>query len=70
MDDPALGFLREARAALREEGGVAASRAVSIALDCIDTAILWRQEDLMLRRPPVNEEAKQPDGGRGAALND
>lgn len=56
MQDDALGFLREARVALiieQEEGRN--SRALSIALTYIDTAILWRQADLQIKTPPVNE---------------
>lgn len=51
--DQALGFMREARAALLEErdnGGN--SRELSVALTEIDTAILWRQHDLQMKRPP------------------
>jgi hypothetical protein len=56
MEDKALGFLREARAALLEERDAGKnSRELSVALTEIDTAILWRQEDLRLKRPPVNE---------------
>lgn len=54
--DKVLGFLREARAALLEErdnGGN--SRELAIALTEIDTAILWRQQDLRLKTPIVNE---------------
>lgn len=56
MDDKALGFMREARAALledRDSGGN--SRELSVALTEIDTAILWRQQDLQMKRPIVNE---------------
>ena len=57
MDDAVLGYLREARAALlveREEGQN--SRELSITLTEIDTAILWRQHDLQIKAPPINEE--------------
>lgn len=56
MNDNALGFLREARAALLEErdnGGK--SRELSVTLTEIDTAILWRQRDLQLKEPIKNE---------------
>ncbi len=56
MNDDTLGFLREARAALleeREDGGN--SRELSVTLTEIDTAILWRQQDLRLKKPIKNE---------------
>lgn len=56
MEDKALGFMRKARAALLEErdsGGN--SRELSVALTELDTAILWRQQDLQLKRPVANE---------------
>lgn len=63
MSDEVLGKLREARALLleeKEEGG--SSRELSIALTEIDTAILWRQEDLRLKKAPVNlEEQNRKD---------
>lgn len=56
MGDIVLGLLREARASLieeREAGGN--SRELSITLTEIDTAILWRQWDLQIKEPGVNE---------------
>lgn len=56
MEDKALGFLRRAKAALLEEidnGGN--SRELSVTLTEIDTAILWRQSDLQMKQPPINE---------------
>jgi hypothetical protein len=56
MYDEALGKLREARALLLEERDSGKnSRELSVTLTEIDTAILWRQEDLRLKTPPVNE---------------
>lgn len=51
--DEVLGKLREARALLLEErdDDKKGSRALSICLTEIDTAILWRQEDLRLKTP-------------------
>lgn len=57
--DEVLGKLREARALLIEEGSVKSSRELSITLTEVDTAILWRQSDLQLKRPPINEQPKQ-----------
>lgn len=57
MNDNTLGFLRQARAELlmeREQGGN--SRELSVALTEIDTAILWRQWDLQLKQPAINEK--------------
>jgi hypothetical protein len=56
MNDVALGKLREARALLLEErdsGGN--SRELSVTLTEIDTAILWRQRDLQIKKDIVNE---------------
>lgn len=54
-DDRAIGFLREARACLLEEReGGGNSRELSVTLTEIDTAILWRQEDLRLKVETVN----------------
>lgn len=54
--DGVLGKLREARALLLDERDAGRnSRALSIALTEVDTAILWREEDLRLKREPVNE---------------
>lgn len=56
MDD-VLGKLREARALLLEERDRDEnSRELSVCLTHIDTSILWRQEDLRLKKPPVNME--------------
>ena len=56
MDDAVLGHLREARAGLLEERESGKdSRELSVTLTEIDTAILWRQQDLTLKLPPVNE---------------
>ena len=55
-DDGALLHLREARAALLNERDAGyPSRALSITLTEIDTAILWRQSDLQGKAAPVNE---------------
>ena len=62
MYDRALGFLREARAELlceREEG--CDSRELSVTLTEIDSAILWRQEDLRLKTPAVDETQHMPE---------
>ena len=60
MDDVVLGHLREARAGLLEEHeNGKGSRELSVTLTEIDTAILWRQQDLMLKLPPVNEVGRQ-----------
>lgn len=58
MDDNVLGHLQQARALLLEErdttlGGK--SRELAVCLTEIDTAILWRQHDLQLKQPIVNE---------------
>ena len=56
MDDAVLGHLREARAGLLEEReNGKGSRELSVTLTEIDTAILWRQQDLTLKMPTVNE---------------
>lgn len=56
MNDDVLGYLREARAGLLEEReNGKGSRELSVTLTEIDTAILWRQQDLTLKLPPVNE---------------
>ena len=56
MTDEVLGKLREARALLLEErDGGKNSRELSVCLTEIDTAILWRQHDLQLKAPAVNE---------------
>lgn len=54
--DEALGYLREARALLVEENeGKGRSRELSVTITQIDTAILWRQYDLQIKEPPINE---------------
>lgn len=59
-DDAVLGKLREARALLLEERDSGLnSRELSITLTEIDTAILWRQEDLRLKQPATNGESQQ-----------
>lgn len=58
MTDEVLGKLREARALLLEERDCGKnSRELSVTLTEIDTAILWRQWDLQLKTPPVNEQS-------------
>ena len=61
MELKIIGKLREARALLLEErdnGGN--SRELSVSLTHIDSAILWRQEDLRLKEPPINaKETKE-----------
>ena len=55
MYDDTLGYLREARAALLEErDGGHNSRELSETVTLIDSAILWRQEDLRLKEPKLN----------------
>ncbi len=57
MNDEVLGKLREARALLNDESeGGLSSRELSVAVTHIETAILWRQEDLRLKQPPINED--------------
>jgi hypothetical protein len=56
MDDKVLGHLREARAALNDEGKtIGKSREASIQITHIETAILWRQEETRSKAPVVNE---------------
>jgi hypothetical protein len=50
-----LGFLREARAAAQIESEKSRSRELSLVLTKIDEALLWRQEDMRLKAPIVNE---------------
>ena len=60
MNDKTLGFLREARAELLEERDSGLnSRELSVTLTEIDTAILWRQEDLRLKQPIRNEKQRE-----------
>ena len=57
MTDNVLGHLREARALLIDERNVGKnSRELSVALTEIDTAILWRQKDLQMKKNIVNED--------------
>lgn len=57
MYDNLLGHLREVRAnALEENETGGRSRELSLVLTKIDEAILWRQEDLRLKAPAVNEQ--------------
>ncbi len=59
MNDDVLGHLREARAALLDERDAGnGSRELSITLTEIDTAILWRQQDIQMKAEPVNEVAR------------
>lgn len=59
MNDEILGHLLEARAKLvdeREQGNN--SRELSIVLTEVETAILWRQYDLQLKKPANNDTNK------------
>ena len=59
-DDQVLGWLREARAALLEERDDGKnSRELSVALTEVDSAILWRQEDLRLKSKIINLECAE-----------
>ena len=56
MNDEVLGHLREARAKLNDEKAAGKnSRELSIVVTEIETAILWRQEDLRLKQPVLKE---------------
>lgn len=56
MKDHIIAFLQDARAlALEQKDAGQGSRELSIVLTHIDTAILWRQEDLRLKAPVVCE---------------
>lgn len=56
MGDEVLAHLREARAAvLKERDRIGDSRQRYQTLCDIDSAILWRQEDLRLQEPNINE---------------
>lgn len=64
MNDNVLGFLREARAAVLNEMDFTlppASRELGVVLTNIDTAILWRQQDLQLKEPVVNGFELSPE---------
>ncbi len=57
MNDMVLGALREARALLLEERDAGKnSRELSVSLTEVDSAILWRQEDLRLKKNTINLE--------------
>lgn len=51
----ALGMIREARALLRDEAKTANSRELAMVLTKLDEAELWRQRDMQLKTPGVNE---------------
>ena len=56
MNDHVLSAIREARALLLDEsnqGG--SSRPLSMAVTKLDEAEFWRQRDLQLKTPPLNE---------------
>ena len=68
MNDDILAHLREARALCKDEeqetitkegssfGNFSKrSRELALVITKIDEAILWRQEDLRLKQPPINE---------------
>ena len=62
-NDEVLGHLREARATLLDERDAGRpSRELSITLTEIDTAILWRQQDLQIKAQPVNQEGEASQG--------
>jgi len=62
MTDDVLDSLRQARGLLLEEGDNGNnSRELSICLTEIDTAILWRQEDLRLKTPVINATKLAPN---------
>ena len=54
----ALGMIREARALLRDEAKTANSRELAMVITKLDEAELWRQRDMQLKTPPINECAK------------
>lgn len=59
MYDTVLGHLREARAAaLDEQDGGGRSRELALVITKIDEAILWRQHDIQIKTPPINEERR------------
>lgn len=58
MDDKILGHLREARAAIIKKQESAASRELAIVKTKCEEAILWRQYDLQLKAPSVDEASK------------
>lgn len=59
MSDNVLGHLRQARALLLEERDEGKnSRELSVSLTNVDTAILWRREDLRLKKHTINEASE------------
>lgn len=59
MNDKILGHLREARAeAIQQNEGALKGRELSVVITNIDNAILWRQFDLQIKAPTVNEEKR------------
>jgi len=57
MNDEVLAHLRQARAvALEENEGAGRSRELSVVVTNIDNAILWRQFDMQIKAPPINEK--------------
>lgn len=54
----ALGMIREARALLHDENGIVSkqTRQLSVVITKLDEAILWRQWDMRLKEPPIDEE--------------
>lgn len=54
MVDQSLGLLQEAVAVMKDD--IEKTRELSIAITQAETAILWRQRDLYLKTPEVNEE--------------
>jgi len=61
MYDEAIGKMREARALMLEEKDAGKnSRELSVALTELDTAILWREQDLKLKEPKVNNASLGP----------
>jgi hypothetical protein len=57
----ALGMIREARALLRDEAATANSRELAMVITKLDEAELWRQRDMQLKTPPVNQCSKAPN---------
>lgn len=56
MAEHIIAFLRDARRlALEEKDSGQNSRELSVVLTHIDSAILWRQEDLRLKNPVVSK---------------
>lgn len=57
MGNSILGHLREALAECKYESEHSRSRELSLVMTKIDEAILWRQSDMQLKEPPINEES-------------